>query len=95
MTLNHTNVKGKWALLYIHQQACNFQCKDRIKMLNNLKIALGKNQNRVRMVWLMAGKEKLFIADPNGNVILHYAENFELKGLNKDLRHLLKASKIG
>ena len=37
----------------------------------------------------------LFLVDPNGNVILGYNENFEGKKLLKDIKKLLKLSKIG
>ena len=37
----------------------------------------------------------LFVADPLGNVILHYSGNIDGKKLLADLKKLLKASKIG
>lgn len=37
----------------------------------------------------------LFIADPNGNVMLYYPTGFETTGLLKDLKFLLKNSQIG
>ena len=37
----------------------------------------------------------MFIVDPLGNLVMRYQTGFEVKGLVKDLSHLLKASYIG
>ncbi len=39
-------------------------------------------------------EEEVFIADPFGNIILGYKKDFKAKGLLKDLKKLLKFSKI-
>ena len=40
-------------------------------------------------------KERIYVIDPNGNIILFYPEGATSKGLKKDLKKLLIASRIG
>ena len=37
----------------------------------------------------------IYLIDPRGNLVMHYPEHFDPNALLKDLRHLLKASRIG
>ena len=38
---------------------------------------------------------RLYLVDPNGNILLHYPYGFKDIGLMEDLKHLLKWSQIG
>jgi len=38
---------------------------------------------------------RLYLVDPNGNLLMHYPEGFKDIGLMEDLKHLLKWSQIG
>ena len=58
-------------------------------VVSNQSSTFNKVLNKVKR------NHNLFLVDPNGNVILGYNENFEGKKLLKDIKKLLKLSKIG
>ncbi len=37
----------------------------------------------------------IYVIDPHGNLMMHYSENATSKGIKKDLKRLLKVSRIG
>lgn len=37
----------------------------------------------------------VYIVDPNGNLMMNYAANATARGITRDLKHLLRASRIG
>ncbi len=37
----------------------------------------------------------VYLIDPNGNLMMHYAADADAKGMRKDLKHLLKLSRSG
>ncbi|MCP4409548.1 MAG: cytochrome oxidase assembly protein [Gammaproteobacteria bacterium] len=39
--------------------------------------------------------DKLYLIDPLGNLMMHYPKDANAKGIVKDLKHLLRASRIG
>jgi hypothetical protein len=41
------------------------------------------------------GADPIYLIDPLGNLVLRYSDDPDLKGLNRDLTRLLKASRIG
>lgn len=49
----------------------------------------------VRPAPLLKNYAGLYIADPNGNIILRYPDKTQANAIYEDLRHLLKASQIG
>jgi cytochrome oxidase Cu insertion factor (SCO1/SenC/PrrC family) len=46
------SLKGKWALIYIGEGACDERCRSSLYKINQLRLAQGKNAHRVRSVWL-------------------------------------------
>ena len=40
-------------------------------------------------------KNHLYIVDPLGNIFMYYNKDFDAKGLKKDIKKLLRISRIG
>jgi hypothetical protein len=40
-------------------------------------------------------KNHLYIIDPLGNIFMYYEKDFDAKGLKKDIKKILKISRIG
>lgn len=60
----------------------------------NLHLVSGMNLYK-KLNENILGNAKIFLVDPLGNIILMYQSNFDGKKLFKDLKKLLKFSKIG
>lgn len=52
-------------------------------------------QFRVNQKQQPGSDNRLYLVDPNGNLLMHYPEGFKDIGLMEDLKHLLKWSQIG
>ena len=61
----------------------------------NLIVVSNQSSSFTKVLNKVKRNYNLFLVDPNGNVILGYNENFEGKKLLKDIKKLLKLSKIG
>ncbi len=68
--------------------------------LNNLKII--KKYKLIKLLPIISNnffnktrKNHLYIIDPLGNVFMYYEKDFEAKGLYKDIKKVLKISRIG
>ena len=61
----------------------------------NLIVVSNQSSTFTKVLNKVKRNHNLFLVDPNGNVILGYNENFEGKKLLKDIKKLLKLSKIG
>jgi cytochrome oxidase Cu insertion factor (SCO1/SenC/PrrC family) len=103
------DANGQWQLLLISKAPCVDRCTYWQKTLPQVNQALGKDRDRV--TWsLVAGSIKqkkpssvqlpqhenvIWLADPNGNLVLQYSLEQTPKDLLKDLKRLLKVSRIG
>jgi len=99
---------GKWQLVYFVPSSCDKSCEHKIELLQNLTIALGKDQSRVVLrkepligikplsTTLTLIENSIVIIDPQGWLVTHYSPaNFQAKGLLEDLRRLLRYSHVG
>jgi len=63
------------------------------------QVLIGKTADLAPLVRVLADREsvgdRLFLIDPNGNLVLRYAPNADTTGLRKDLGRLLRLSQIG
>lgn len=97
----------KWQLLFTKQQDCMERCDQWSKVLTNLHTALGKEQGRVELRYVDQNATTLnsnefgklgtaiWVVDPLGNMVLRYQLSDEPSLILKDLRKLLKMSRIG
>jgi len=105
--LGQVGTERRWQLLLTKQSDCDQLCDQWSGLLVNLHIALGKEQPRVSLVLLDQHSTALkpveynklgsgiWIVDPLGNMVLRYRLDDEPSLILKDLRKLLKMSRIG
>lgn len=129
---------GKWWILYVGPSKCYQECQNILYNMRQIKVALGKNSNRVERIFIphpqcpinvceqylsefypdmlrvklqtqpfeALFKENsgynhneiigdIFIIDPQGNMMMHYSPEQDPQDILKDLKKLLRASKIG
>ncbi len=97
----------RWQLLLTAPEQCHMSCEQIWEVLGNLHTALGKDQERVQLFRVSKTPEDLFtsklqelgagvwIVDPHGNLVIKYSLDEPPKQMLKDLRKLLKVSRIG
>lgn len=73
-----------------------------IKTLPETKIIIGNAEelSKLKSQFEATGKSpdeegRIFLIDPNGNIMMTYSKEFFVRDLLKDLEHLLKVSQIG
>lgn len=90
---------GSWSILKTQTGVCDSACDQSMEPLRRVHDALGKEADRVQVIGLGSDKTSLepgiWIVDPLGNLVMRYAPEAELKDLLKDLKKLLKVSRIG
>ncbi len=100
---------GRWQVLLTTPGTCEVRCLYWQQQLVQVHKALGKEQGRVAWQLLAdnsaasvkqaSGRvplgEWVWVADPHGNLVLRYPLAMTPQDLLKDLRRLLKVSRIG
>ena len=103
--LNTTAFEKRWWLMYVAPQNCDATCKHTQFLMQQIKIGLGPDQNRLHL-WQGQGtataEGHLYIMDPMGQIMLRYPTYADPKesilkgrGVLKDLQKLFKVSHIG
>ena len=105
---SHWQQSPQWQVLHTQPDSCSgAQCEKWNNALPSVIKLLGKDSNRVVLYqvgnldsMLQTSKlkdlgEAVWIADPNGNLVLRYSPELTPEQLLKDLKKLLKVSKIG
>ena len=97
----------RWQLLLTSPEQCRANCEQVWQVLGNLHTALGKDRDRVQLS--RVGDEEndphsaklselgagVWIVDPLGNLVIRYSLDEPPKQVLRDLRKLLKVSRIG
>lgn len=86
---------GRWQLVLISPGHCDTACAEWQQRLPNLHAALGKERERLVLRQLSADQQRLALADPLGNLVLYYELTQSPQAILKDLKRLLKLSKVG
>lgn len=100
---------GRWQLLLTSPGSCEARCQYWQQQLTQVYRALGKEQGRVEWQLLVGHSavasgsssdltplgEWVWVADPHGNLVLRYPLAMAPEDLLRDLRRLLKVSRIG
>jgi cytochrome oxidase Cu insertion factor (SCO1/SenC/PrrC family) len=122
------DLAGKWILVASDSGACEQACMEKLGTLRVVRLALGRDADRVERVFVVddatlpgsaalepfAGTQvaltppgitlprgaandrgRIYLVDPNGNVMLRWALPADRKRMLNDLQRLLKASQIG
>ena len=99
--------RSHWQLVLTATDDCNARCDGWWEKLDKVHVALGKDRERVLLERVGEGGKDLqaetleqlgdavWIVDPLGNLVLKYSMNDQPKQLLRDLRKLLKVSRIG
>ena len=103
------SANGQWQLLLTSKTPCIDRCAYWQQQLPQINQALGKDRDRV--IWTLVANNPqgnqlssdqlpqlsnaIWLADPNGNVVLQYSLEQTPQDLLKDLKRLLKVSRIG
>lgn len=118
----------RWSLIYARMTVCEQQCAHSVERLQQVQVALNRDQDRVQRMLLYVGAQppiadpqlitrrlddaagqgvaaalgpqvmttgRVYVADPQGSVILSYPADVEQKELLRDLKRLLSASGKG
>ena len=70
--------KGKWIMLQISDADCAADCRERLHNMRQLRLAQGKNMERIERVWLVTDKQPLetqLIREYDGTHILRVNED--------------------
>ena len=92
---------GQWQVLLTTVENCTERCQWWQQQLGQVHKALGKERGRVdwRVISESDGgadiSNGIWIADPLGNLVMRYQFDQPPQDLLKDLRRLLKVSRIG
>lgn len=100
---------GQWQLLLTSDTSCLDRCAYWQTQLPQVNQALGKDRDRVIWKAIVSNPEDnqlsskqlhqlgnaIWLADPFGNVVLHYSLTQSPQDILKDLKRLLKVSRIG
>ena len=122
------SLRGRWVLVAADSGACESACLAKLATLRQVRLALGRNAERVARVFVVedgrrpdaatlapfAGmvvamapeglafapgargdRAHVYLADPNGNVMMRWRVGDDPRGMIKDLDRLLRASQIG
>lgn len=100
---NLHQASGRWQLLLSVPRVCDELCQHWQSHFRQILILLGRERVEMHLViWDETGgvkqisKERMiWLADPIGNLILRYRQDQTPQDLLKDLKRLLKISKIG
>ena len=121
---------GYWSLIYIGDSKCNRDCIERLYLMRQVTVALGKDAQRLRQLLLPVSTELdetfdtlissehpeliiewlnddlsrmgltseghwIYLMDPMGNLMLRFSPENSGQDMLKDLKHLLKLSRVG
>ncbi len=101
----------KWLVIYVPGIPCDKHCHHIQHSLNQVKLALGKDSDRVNVILadsVMQSElstvfdkahfivtQKIYLIDPIGYLFMYYSSDTDPMHLLKDLKHVLEVSQIG
>ncbi|BBB27631.1 hypothetical protein [Amphritea japonica] len=97
LRLSEYQVEGSWQLILLVGQQCNTECLNWQSLLPGLHTSLGKDRDRLRLQQIKTGQlpNSLLLADPRGFMVARYDLSLPPQAVLKDLKRLLKLSKVG
>jgi cytochrome oxidase Cu insertion factor (SCO1/SenC/PrrC family) len=126
-TFSFQDLRGRWVLVTADTGACPEACRRKLYLLRQVRLAMGRNAERVRRVFVvtdakapdatalepyagmdvaipapgtagvpaLADPGRVYLVDPNGNVMMRWNPADDPKGMIRDLERLLRVSQIG
>jgi len=119
------SMRERWILVAWDRAPCEGACLEKVTVMRQVRLALGRNASRVDRVLMLGRPEArgvppegfegmlvvathgvphggligdaahIYLVDPNGNVMMRWPANPDMKRMLRDLERLLKASQIG
>ena len=116
--LEWRNAQWQWTLLALPGTRCEMQCRTRLDEVLRMRVTLGRNAERLRIVYLWPevtlnsfvagalllghddadtfakyraqGDDSLALAlvDPNGLLMMHYADGYSAMGVRSDVQRV-------
>lgn len=93
----HEVKEGSWQLILVVDQQCKNECAQWRELLPGLHASLGKDRDRLlwHQVDVSQQQSGLLLADPRGFMVTRYSLSLSPQAVLKDLKRLLKISKVG
>jgi hypothetical protein len=96
----------KWVFMYVYEdETCDLVSNVAIvkkSFLNNENKKVINKYNKIKLLKIIDNsffnklkKNHLYLVDPLGNIFMYYQKDFNPKGLKKDIKKILKVSRIG
>ncbi|MBN0989688.1 hypothetical protein [Amphritea pacifica] len=89
--------EGSWRLILLVGEECGDECHRWQALLPNLHASLGKDRDR--LLWQQVENNQqgvgLLLADPQGFMVTRYRLSLPPQSIIKDLKRLLRISKVG
>ena len=82
------DLKGRWVLLTADSGACDERCRTNLVYTRQVRLAQGKNSERVERVWLVTDD-----ASPNPALVAEHPGLHVVRGAGSALLHALPASR--
>jgi len=89
---------GRWRLFLLQNHGCSETCAQWQQLLPNIHTAMGRDQERLqwhRVIHQDIEEGQLLLADPMGNLVTRYRLDQPPQAVLKDLKRLLRVSKVG
>ena len=88
---------GRWQLILLLDKPCDKRCEEWQKQMPNLHASLGKDRERLQWQQLVVEHQSggLLLVDPRGFMVTRYSLQLQPQGILKDLKRLLKISRVG
>jgi cytochrome oxidase Cu insertion factor (SCO1/SenC/PrrC family) len=95
-----------WRVIYVADKNCDSQCQQIHHQLEQVRKALGKDRDRVTLIFMNSDNAKLqkqnfvtnnkiYLVDPLNNLFMYYPSNVDPLYVLKDLKRVLEVSQIG
>lgn len=98
LNISTADVKeGHWQLILVVDQQCSNECGHWRELMPGLHASLGKDRDRLLWQQIDVSQQQsgLLLADPRGFMVTRYSLSLPPQAVLKDLKRLLKISKVG
>lgn len=89
--------EGRWQLILVVDKQCSNECAHWQELMPGLHASLGKDRDRLLWQQIDVSQQQsgLLLADPRGFMVTRYSLSLPPQAVLKDLKRLLKISKVG
>lgn len=96
--IKRDNIVNKWNIIYIKPEQCSSECKQKIAELKNLKVALGRDYNKINITTtsplksdnINLNEDNIYLIDPQTFVMMRYTQEHSTSQILKDVKHIMR-----